>query len=77
MWHSPARTGALAAAAEVPLPWRREVKKIAKARPTEYNLPFSTRNLAELAGLPWSQGMVGDQAKANNVEAAYSSTNSS
>jgi transposase len=31
------------------LPQRREIKKIAKAKPAEYDLPFSTWSLAKLA----------------------------
>ncbi|MFI2736908.1 helix-turn-helix domain-containing protein [Streptomyces sp. NPDC018711] len=31
------------------LPERREIKKIAKSKPAEHGLPFSTRSLAELA----------------------------
>ncbi len=31
------------------LPERREIKKMAKSKPTEHDLPFSTRSLAKLA----------------------------
>ena len=31
---------------------RREIKKIAKSRPCEYDLPFSTWSLSKLAGVP-------------------------
>jgi transposase len=35
---------------------RREIRKIAKARPTEYDLPFSTWSLARWAGFPVAEG---------------------
>ena len=39
------------------LPQRREVKKIAKARPAEYDLPFSTWSLAKLAEFLVAEGV--------------------
>jgi transposase len=39
---------------------RREVKKIAKARPGEYDLPFSTWSLAKLADFLVAEGVVDD-----------------
>jgi Homeodomain-like domain len=39
---------------------RREIKKIAKAKPAEYDLPFSTWSLAKLAEFPVAEGVVGD-----------------
>jgi transposase len=39
---------------------RREIKKIAKARPAEYDLPFSTWSLAKLAELLVAEGVVDD-----------------
>ncbi|MFD5931726.1 transposase [Streptomyces sp. NPDC060333] len=41
------------------LPERREMKKIAKSKPTEHDLPFSTWSLTKLADLPGRRGMVG------------------
>ena len=35
---------------------RREIKKIAKAKPAEYDLPFSTWSLAKLADSWWLRG---------------------
>jgi transposase len=42
------------------LPQRREVKKIAKAKPAEYDLPFSTWSLAKLADFLVAEGVVDD-----------------
>jgi transposase len=39
---------------------RREVKKVAKAKPAEYYLPFSTWSLAKLADFLVAQGVVDD-----------------
>ncbi len=39
---------------------RREIKKIAKARPAEYDLPFSTWSLAKLADFLVAEGVAGD-----------------
>jgi transposase len=39
---------------------RREIKKIAKAKPAEYDLPFSTWSLAKLAGFLVAEGVVDD-----------------
>jgi transposase len=39
---------------------RREVKKIAKARPAEYDLPFSTWSLSKLADFLVAEGVVDD-----------------
>jgi transposase len=39
---------------------RREIKKIAKARPGEYDLPFSTWSLAKLADFLVAEGVVDD-----------------
>ena len=39
---------------------RREVKKIAKSRPTDYDLPFSTWSLAKLADFLVAGGVVDD-----------------
>ena len=39
---------------------RREIKKIAKARPAEYDLPFSTWSLAKLADFLVAEGVVDD-----------------
>jgi transposase len=41
------------------LPQRREIKKIAKAKPIEYDLPFSW-SLAKLADFPVAEGVVDD-----------------
>jgi transposase len=38
------------------LPQRREIKKIAKARPAEYDLPLSTWSLAKLADFLVAEG---------------------
>ena len=42
------------------LPHRREIKKIAKAKPAEYDLPFSTWSLAKLADFLVAEGVVDD-----------------
>jgi transposase len=42
------------------LPQRREIKKIAKAKPGEYDLPFSTWSLAKLAEFLVAEGVVDD-----------------
>ncbi|MEV8517640.1 IS630 family transposase [Dactylosporangium sp. NPDC051484] len=42
------------------LPQRREMKKIAKSRPVEHGLPFSTWSLAKLADLLVAEGVVDD-----------------
>ncbi len=42
------------------LPQRREIKKIAKAKPIEYDLPFSTWSLAKLADFLVAEGVVDD-----------------
>jgi transposase len=39
---------------------RREIKKIAKARPAEYDLPFSTWSLAKLADFLVAEGVIDD-----------------
>ena len=39
---------------------RREIKKIAKAKPAEYDLPFSTWSLSKLADFLVAEGMVDD-----------------
>jgi transposase len=39
---------------------RREVKKVAKAKPAEYDLPFSTWSLAKLADFLVAEGVVDD-----------------
>jgi transposase len=39
---------------------RREIKKIAKAKPSEYDLPFSTWSLAKLADFLVAEGVVDD-----------------
>ena len=44
------------------LPQRREVRKIAKARPADYDLPFSTWSLAKLAEFLVAEGVVDDSA---------------
>ncbi|MFI9366189.1 helix-turn-helix domain-containing protein [Kitasatospora sp. NPDC053057] len=92
------------------LPERREIKKIAKSKPAEHGLPFSTWSLAKLADFLVAEGVVDDishelhpadvhiaiicdnysphlttkrcqrvgtWAAANNVEIAYTPTNSS
>ena len=60
---------------------RREIKKIAKSKPVEHDLPFSTWSLARLADFLVAEGVVDDisheGAMANNVEIAYTPTNSS
>lgn len=38
------------------LPERREIKKIAKSKPTEHDLPFSTWSLSKLADFPVAEG---------------------
>jgi len=42
------------------LPQRREIKKIGKAKPAEYDLPFSTWSLAKLADFLVAEGVVDD-----------------
>jgi transposase len=42
------------------LPERREIKKIAKSRPAEHSLPFSTWSLARLADFLVAEGVVDD-----------------
>ncbi|MEV6592370.1 transposase [Streptomyces acidicola] len=42
------------------LPGRREIKKIAKSRPAEHGLPFSTWSLTRLADFLVAQGVVDD-----------------
>ncbi|MBB4987102.1 IS630 family transposase [Streptomyces nymphaeiformis] len=42
------------------LPKRREIKKIAKSRPAEHGLPFSTWSLAKLADFLVAEGVVDD-----------------
>lgn len=42
------------------LPERREIKKIAKSRPVEHGLPFSTWSLAKLADFLVAEGVVDD-----------------
>ncbi|MFG2045545.1 helix-turn-helix domain-containing protein [Dactylosporangium sp. NPDC048998] len=42
------------------LPQRREMKKIAKSRPVEHGLPFSTWSLAKLADFLVAEGVVDD-----------------
>jgi transposase len=42
------------------LPQRREIKKIAKSKPTEHDLPFSTWSLAKLADFLVAEGVVDD-----------------
>lgn len=42
------------------LPERREIKKIAKSKPTEHDLPFSTSSLTKLADFLVSKGVVDD-----------------
>jgi len=44
----------------LPLPQRREFKKIAKSKPTEHGLPFSTWSLAKLANFLVAEGVVDD-----------------
>jgi transposase len=39
---------------------RQEIKKIAKAKPAEYDLPFSTWSLAKLADFVVAEGVVDD-----------------
>ncbi|GAA2321434.1 hypothetical protein GCM10010234_79090 [Streptomyces hawaiiensis] len=43
-----------------PLPELREIKKIAKSRPAEHGLPFSTWSLAKLADFLVAEGVVDD-----------------
>ncbi len=43
-----------------PLPQRREIKKIAKSRPAEHDLPFSTWSLSKLAEFLVAEGVVDD-----------------
>ena len=42
------------------LPQRREIKKIAKSRPGEHDLPFSTWSLSKLAEFLVAEGVVDD-----------------
>jgi transposase len=42
------------------LPQRREVKKIAKSKPAEHGLPFSTWSLSKLADFLVAEGVVDD-----------------
>jgi hypothetical protein len=42
------------------LPQRREAKKIAKSRPAEHDLPFSTWSLSKLAEFLVAEGVVAD-----------------
>ncbi|MCQ8774792.1 helix-turn-helix domain-containing protein [Streptomyces sp. AA8] len=42
------------------LPERREIKKIAKSKPIEHGLPFSTLSLAKLADFLVAEGVVDD-----------------
>src|SRR4051795_12810425 len=42
------------------LPERREIKKIAKSKPTEHGLPFSTWSLTKLADFLVAEGVVED-----------------
>ena len=42
------------------LPQRREIKKVAKARPADYGLPFSTWSLSKLAEFLVAEGVVDD-----------------
>ncbi|GAA2340519.1 hypothetical protein SVIO_091810 [Streptomyces violaceusniger] len=42
------------------LPERREIKKIAKSKPAEHGLPFSTWSLAKLADFLVAEGVVDD-----------------
>lgn len=42
------------------LPERREIKKIAKSKPTEHDLPFSTWSLSKLADFLVTEGVVDD-----------------
>jgi transposase len=42
------------------LPERREIKKIAKSKPTEHDLPFSTWSLTKLADFLVAEGVVDD-----------------
>ena len=42
------------------LPQRREIKKIAKGKPADYDLPFSTWSLAKLADFLVAEGVVDD-----------------
>ncbi|GAA2439628.1 hypothetical protein GCM10010405_23710 [Streptomyces macrosporus] len=47
------------------LPERRKIKKIAKSRPAEHGLPFSTWSLAKPAGFPVAKGVVDDISHEN------------
>ena len=42
------------------LPERREIKKVAKSRPVEHGLPFSTWSLANLADFLVAEGVADD-----------------
>ena len=56
---------------EFTLGQRREVKTIAKARPGDYDLPFSRAwNLDGLAGFPVARGWAGDISHEGAVHAA-------
>jgi transposase len=46
------------------LPERREIKKIAKSKPVEHGLPFSTWSLSKLADFLVAEAVVGDIAHA-------------
>ena len=46
--------------AEVRLGQRREIKKIAKSKPAEHDLPFSTWSLSKLADFLVAEGVVDD-----------------
>ena len=45
---------------KITLPQRREIKKIAKAKPAEYDLPFSAWSLSKLAEFLVAEGVAGD-----------------
>jgi hypothetical protein len=40
--------------------WRREIKKIAKSKPVEHDLPFSTWSLVKMAEFLVAEGVVED-----------------
>ena len=42
------------------MPQRREIKKIAKSKPAEHDLPFSTWSLAKLADFLVAEGVIDD-----------------
>ena len=52
------------------LPQRREIKKVVKAKPTEYDLPFSTWSLAKLADFLVAEGVVDDISHASHKDQA-------